>query len=638
MLRQLLSATNGVGGSGNTASDYEHCSTYALNSRSIENSTAILPTPSLQPPPPSSSSSSLSSSPSPSSLSAAAVAVASSSSSASASLSLTAPLSPTSSLPPSTDASSRAPLPNQFRINSTADYMPLAAGYSTQTPIVPNHFGILDTNNDLNDTTELFSSTYAMLSADSTLSWNVWDEQTRFSNSANDFTTNEVPMSVNGYNFAYPTMHTTAPGCSNNIRYRSCNAGLTNGSYTTTYQGLVNGNRLEMQQAVLLPNNNDVRAINYGQQVKCAENLGEIAHSRYSDTTQRVTHAPVPTGRNYLEQMGGFVESMRLCDPGNITNASGIDPVCPYCDRFISHYKGNIRRHVNQCMKSTRNGNKARRKDATLKQFTSDALPGCNETMTFSDNYQPHVLETSTMAEKPTWLDNCNGILADHQSTVRAKSYSLKKDRSNDDPFRCPLCDFATIYKGNMKRHLSTCHGLQDDDLKDGCIDKLKYKEAVDLRLENLSRNKRPKNLQYLKVTSKLTEVNIDSGPSSSTTDCNAIKKISGTTADVTSPSFRIISSFNNCEAELSLSVITQSDSNTAVEVRPDESLSNDNASQSLRLNTIDETIEAVIANGNENSLNEMGINNSNNNNNNSDNNGTNNSDSVSISHNNNDL
>lgn len=45
------------------------------------------------------------------------------------------------------------------------------------------------------------------------------------------------------------------------------------------------------------------------------------------------------TGRNYLDQMGGFVESMRICDPGNITNSNGIDPVCPYCDRFISHYK-----------------------------------------------------------------------------------------------------------------------------------------------------------------------------------------------------------------------------------------------------------------------------------------------------------
>lgn len=81
--------------------------------------------------------------------------------------------------------------------------------------------------------------------------------------------------------------------------------------------------------------------------------------------------------------------------------------------------------------------------DATLKQFTSDTFLGCNETMTFSDNYQPHVLETS-MAERTSWLDNC---LTDNQSTAKTKSYSLKKDRNNDDPFHCPLCDFATIYK-----------------------------------------------------------------------------------------------------------------------------------------------------------------------------------------------
>lgn len=86
--------------------------------------------------------------------------------------------------------------------------------------------------------------------------------------------------------------------------------------------------------------------------------------------------------------------------------------------------------------------------DATLKQFTSsDTFLGCNETMTFSDNYQPHVLETS-MAEKTSWMDNCSGILAtDHQSAAKTKSYGMKKDRNNDDPFRCPLCDFATIYK-----------------------------------------------------------------------------------------------------------------------------------------------------------------------------------------------
>lgn len=40
--------------------------------------------------------------------------------------------------------------------------------------------------------------------------------------------------------------------------------------------------------------------------------------------------------------MGGFVESMRLCEPGNTANSNGVDPVCPYCDRFISHYKVRI--------------------------------------------------------------------------------------------------------------------------------------------------------------------------------------------------------------------------------------------------------------------------------------------------------
>ncbi|KAL3985571.1 C2H2-type zinc-finger domain family protein [Acanthocheilonema viteae] len=591
MLRQLLSTTNGVGSS-YTTNDYEHCSTYPLNGRNYENSTVILPPSLLQPSqlqlPPSSSSSSTS-------------------------LSLPLPLSPMQS---STGIVSAATSQNQFRINddknlSSVNYMSLATGYSMQAPITSNHLGILDTNNDLNDTTELFSSTYAMLSADSTLSWNVWNEQTRFSNSTNDFTTNEVPMNINSHNFGYP-VHTTAPGCSNNVRYQSRNTNLTDNNYMANCQGLINGNRLELQQVVILPNNNDVGSINYVQQEKCSENSNQMTHSRFSDTKQRMIHAPISTGfgetvnkcernqitctacrsvyssrksltghigrnekcreiigGNYLDQMGGFVESMRICKPGNVTNSNGVDPVCPYCDRFISHYKGNIRRHVNQCVRSARNGSKLRRK-------------------------------------------------ADHQSTVKTKSCNMKKDRGNDDPFRCPLCDFATIYKGNMKRHLSTCHGLQDDDLKDGCIDKLKYKEAINLRLENLSRNKRSKNLQYLRVTPKLAQIDIGNGPGSSTINCNAMKKISEiTTADATPSTFRIVSSFNNCEE-----VLTLADGNTAIEVIPEGSLakmvktsSNDNASQILRLNAIDETIEAVIANGNENCFNEMSTDNNSNNN-----------------------
>ncbi|CAG9541060.1 unnamed protein product [Cercopithifilaria johnstoni] len=302
MLRQLLSTTNSVG-SGNTSSDYEYCSTYPINNRNYENSTIILPPPPPPPlPPPSLQQSQPQLPPSSSSaVTAATAAIAVAVASSSSSLSLPQPLSQTVSLPPSSSETVSTISHNQFRTNddknlSTADYMSLAAGYnSMQTSITSNHLGILDTNNDLNDTTELFSSTYAMLSADNTLSWNVWNEQTLFSNSANDFTTNEVPMSINNHNFGYP-VHTTAPGCSNSIRYQSRNAGLTDNNYTTNCQGMINGNRLELQQAVVLPINNDVRSINYGQQEKCVENLNQMAHPRFSDSNQRMVHVPVHTG------------------------------------------------------------------------------------------------------------------------------------------------------------------------------------------------------------------------------------------------------------------------------------------------------------------------------------------------------
>ncbi|VIO99547.1 Uncharacterized protein BM_BM8541 [Brugia malayi] len=678
MLRQLLSATNGVSSSNALSSDYDHCSLYPLSSRNFENSTMTSPLPSLSQPslhlsqsqllpqlPSSSSSSSASSSSSSSSSSASASlsslsssssstsssssSVSASASSSASSLSLPLSLSPASTLP-STDTVSISTSQNQFRINDknliTTEYMSLAAGYGMQTPIISNHLEILDTNNDLNDTTELFSSTYAMLSADSTLSWNVWDEQTRFSNSTNDFTSNQVPMSINNHNFGYP-IHTTIPGCSNNIRYQTCNTNRIDNNYTTNCHELINDNRLELQQqqqqlqlqqqqqqqlqlqqqqqqqqsmqqhAVVLPIINESR--NYGQQEKCTENLSQITQLRFSDSNQKMmNHA---TGRNYLDQMGGSTGNIGLCEPGNITNSNGIDPVCPYCDRFISHYKGNIRRHVNQCMRSTRNGNKLKRKDTILKQFTSDTNQfnnGCNDLMIFSDNYQPNVLETSMTAEKAQWLSNFSDVLLEQNSIIKTKLSNTKRDRSNDDPFRCPLCDFATIYKGNMKRHLSTCHGLQDDDLKDGCIDKMKYKEVIESRLENGSRNKRPRNLQHLKVTSKLSEIVSDNATSSSSTitDCNTMKMISEVAiADEALSTFPVISSsFINCKQEqFALSLINSSADNIALEAGKEGSLSemteissNDNTNQFMRLNTIDETIEAVIANGNENSINKM--------------------------------
>ncbi|VDM97013.1 unnamed protein product, partial [Onchocerca ochengi] len=104
-----------------------------------------------------------------------------------------------------------------------------------------------------------------------------------------------VPMSINNHDFAYP-VHTTTPGCSNNIRYQIRNTGLIDNNYTINCQGLINGNRLELQQQqqqqqqqpIVVPNNNDIGNRNYNQHEKYGENLNQIAiQSRFSDSNQQ---------------------------------------------------------------------------------------------------------------------------------------------------------------------------------------------------------------------------------------------------------------------------------------------------------------------------------------------------------------
>ncbi len=43
----------------------------------------------------------------------------------------------------------------------------------------------------------------------------------------------------------------------------------------------------------------------------------------------------------------------------------------------------------------------------------------------------------------------------------------MKSNEPPDDAYICDGCEFVTIYKGNMKRHLNTCHPAPDcKDLK----------------------------------------------------------------------------------------------------------------------------------------------------------------------------
>ncbi|CAD5223409.1 unnamed protein product [Bursaphelenchus okinawaensis] len=56
-------------------------------------------------------------------------------------------------------------------------------------------------------------------------------------------------------------------------------------------------------------------------------------------------------GRDYLEDIMKRGDSVCIPDAG--APGEGISPVCPHCNRFISHYKGNIRRHVNACRRAS---------------------------------------------------------------------------------------------------------------------------------------------------------------------------------------------------------------------------------------------------------------------------------------------
>uniref|UniRef100_A0A183C7Q8 C2H2-type domain-containing protein n=1 Tax=Globodera pallida TaxID=36090 RepID=A0A183C7Q8_GLOPA len=65
-------------------------------------------------------------------------------------------------------------------------------------------------------------------------------------------------------------------------------------------------------------------------------------------------------------------------------------------------------------------------------------------------------------------ISNLNGDIRRHVSQCQRLKKLNEAKRSNDnlspasvdpsDPYQCRWCQFNTLYKGNMKRHLVTCH------------------------------------------------------------------------------------------------------------------------------------------------------------------------------------
>ncbi|CEF61824.1 Hypothetical protein SRAE_1000010000 [Strongyloides ratti] len=175
--------------------------------------------------------------------------------------------------------------------------------------------------------------------------------------------------------------------------------------------------------------------------VRCVACLGEYPSKRsLTGHIGRNEKCREIIGRNYLDQLSqNGNKNILITDYSN----DGISPVCPYCDRFISHYKGNIRRHINQCLKNDKK-KRCRKSKENKEEYD-------NNTIMINNNYDD--LSTTKSIE-------CHNI-----------SNNNKQTPSFDDPFMCNLCSFLTVYKGNMKRHLMACHNYNDVIFRTGTID-----------------------------------------------------------------------------------------------------------------------------------------------------------------------
>ncbi|VDM50400.1 unnamed protein product [Toxocara canis] len=99
-------------------------------------------------------------------------------------------------------------------------------------------------------------------------------------------------------------------------------------------------------------------------------------------------------------------------------------------------------------------------------------MPGGSQSNdAFYDGYQPHALSNED------WLSSIEESVS---VTVRPTAAETPEAKGPDDPYLCSLCDFVTLYKGNMKRHLSTCHSLAQEEFQDGGLDSLRASRCVE--------------------------------------------------------------------------------------------------------------------------------------------------------------
>ncbi|CAL2042358.1 unnamed protein product [Caenorhabditis brenneri] len=203
-----------------------------------------------------------------------------------------------------------------------------------------------------------------------------------------------------------------------------------------------------------------------GRNEKCREIIGR----NYLDAVANGVNPPIP-GTDAAIKSGAIT-----------TGTDGMSPVCPYCDRFISHYKGNIRRHINQCCKSAEpikrhrveHGEKHTPKKRVKKEengnrYHQEFIDHDSSSMSSGVMNSPKMSSPSSSfyasANSTTNLCSPNDYSATSFEPYPLNEHAEQSPREQpvlQDAYICEDCDFVTVYKGNMKRHLNTCHPQPD--------------------------------------------------------------------------------------------------------------------------------------------------------------------------------
>ncbi|KAI6212754.1 Zinc finger, C2H2 type [Aphelenchoides besseyi] len=285
-------------------------------------------------------------------------------------------------------------------------------------------------------------------------------------------------------------------------------------------------------------------------------------------------------GRDYLEEISKMGKSACIPDPA--IHGEGISPVCPHCNRFISHYKGNIRRHINACKKtSTRKDSTASTTEpagsngSNCSVYEMTATPDDQPCSSIKVDYHhqthhpqqmhavhfahypdeshalqmpmlPHHLQQQQQHPMPQ-MHQIHGLPPPHmqmhstyppmdyqpiyepmhqhmipqqhyeiqyvtapietlpppqqQQPIQQQTEPPKLPRppkhngmvSHDDPYLCAWCTFSTVYKGNMKRHLISCHNCNDELLR-------KYNFELEKLRKTAPQRAGPESLPFIEI------------------------------------------------------------------------------------------------------------------------------------------